>query len=372
MYTPLRDLLGCEVPIVAFTHCRDVVAAVAKAGGFGVLGVTGLSPAQLEIELKWIEEQIGDRPYGVDILMPADYVGRDEGGFDVAKLEAMIPQAHRDFVDALLHEHGVPEMPEGMESPRLDFDQDEARELVEVAFRHPIRLVANALGPPPDWMIERGHQEGMLVSALAGSAAHAQRHMEKGVDILVAQGYEAGGHTGEIATMVLVPEVVDAAGDVPVLAAGGIGNGRQIAAALALGAQGVWTGSVWLTTEEAETHPVVKEKFLKARSSDTIRSRAASGKPTRQLKSPLNLAWTAPDSPEPLPMPLQGYISAPAWRRIEHFAHKSPGAAKLMTYFVGQIVGSMNDIRSTRSVMEEMLTEYTDTLERLERWSEPT
>ena len=372
MYTPVRELLGCDAPIVAFTHCRDVVAAVSKAGGFGVLGVTGLAPEQLEIELNWIEEQIGDRPYGIDILVPAKLVGRDEGGLDLAALNEMIPQTHRDFVDALLREHGVPELPEGVVDPTLNFEDKHQRELIEVAFRHPIRLVANALGPPPDWMIERGHEEGMLVAALAGSPAHAERHVEKGVDIVVAQGYEAGGHTGEIASMVLVPEVVDAVGDVPVLAAGGIGNGRQIAAALALGAQGVWTGSIWLTTEEAETHPVVREKFLSARSSDTTRSRGASGKPVRQLKSAWTEAWSMPDSPNPLPMPLQGQISGPAWHRIQHFAHKSPGAAKLITYFVGQIVGSMNDVRSARSVVEEMLTEYTDTLERLERWSEPT
>ena len=369
MQTPVRDLLGCELPIVAFSHCRDVVAAVSKAGGVGVLGVTGMSPEQLEIELTWIEEQIGDRPYGVDILVPAKFVGKEDGGHDDAALEALIPEEHRSFLEALLDEHGVPRLAEERERQTGTFEADRQRELIEVAFRHPMRLVANALGPPPDWMIERGHEEGMLVAALAGRPEHAQTHVEKGVDIVVAQGYEAGGHTGELATMVLIPEVVDAVGDVPVLAAGGIGNGRQIAAALALGAQGVWTGSVWLTTEEAETHPVVKEKFLAARSSDTTRSRSRTGKPARQLKSAWTEAWSDPDNPAPLAMPLQQTLTQDAFARIQHFAHKSPGAASLVTYFVGQIVGSMNEIRSVRSVVEEMLLEYTDTLSRLESWN---
>jgi NAD(P)H-dependent flavin oxidoreductase YrpB (nitropropane dioxygenase family) len=369
MYTPVRELLGCELPIVAFSHCRDVVAAVSKAGGFGVLGVTGLPPEQLEIELNWIEEQIGDRPYGVDILVPARFVGSDEGGIDSEALQALIPDEHRRFLAALMQEHGVPELPSEEARPSVTFEAEGQRELIEVAFRHRIRLVANALGPPPDWMIERGHEEGMLVAALAGKAEHALRHVEKGVDLVVAQGYEAGGHTGELATMVLIPEVVDAVGNTPVLAAGGIASGRQIAAALALGAQGVWTGSVWLTTEEAETHPVVKEKFLAASSSDTTRSRSRSGKPARQLKSAWTDAWSDPKNPSPLGMPLQSQLVSPAWERVEHFAHKSPGAAKLVNYFVGQVVGSMNEIRPVRSVIEEMLLEYADTMSRLEAWN---
>ena len=370
MHTTVRDMLGSEFPILAFSHCRDVVAAVSKAGGFGVLGVVGYKPDQLKIELEWIEREIGDRPYGVDILVPAKFVGSDEGGIQPDKLDALIPEEHRRFVDALLVEHGVPTMPVEPERKRAStFVAEEQRELIEVAFAHNIRLVANALGPPPDWMIERGHQEGVLVAALAGKAEHAKKHVELGADIVVAQGYEAGGHTGEIATMVLVPEVVDAVAPVPVLAAGGIASGRQIAASLSLGAQGVWTGSVWLTTEEAETHPIVKQKFLNATSSDTIRSRSRTGKPARQLKSAWTEAWEDPKNPAPLPMPLQVQLIQNAWRSIEHGAHKSPGAEKLINYFVGQVVGSMNDIRSVRSVIEEMVTDYVDTMERLDKWA---
>ena len=372
MQTPVRELLGVEFPIVAFTHCRDVAAAVSKAGGLGVLGVTGHTPELLETELAWIEREIGDRPYGVDILVPARYVGKEEGGLSAERLDALIPSEHREFLDALLQEHGVPPLPPDARSGwGPSFEHARQRELVEVALSHRIRLVANALGPPPDWMIERGHEEGVLVAALAGKAEHARRHVEAGADLVVAQGYEAGGHTGELATMVLVPEVVDAVAPVPVLAAGGIGNGRQIAAALALGAQGVWTGSVWLTTEEAETHPVVKRKFLEATSSDTVRSRSRTGKPARQLRSAWTDAWEDPANPDPLGLPLQTLLVGEAWNRIGRSAHKSPGAEKLINYFVGQIVGSLNDVRSTRSVIEEMVQEYFDTVERLGDWSRP-
>jgi NAD(P)H-dependent flavin oxidoreductase YrpB (nitropropane dioxygenase family) len=252
----------------------------------------------------------------------------------------------------------------------LNIGYEQQRDVIELVFGHPIRLIASALGPPPSWMIEQGRAKGVKVAALAGTVEHARRHAEAGVDIVVAQGYEAGGHTGEISTLVLVPEVVDAVDPVPVLAAGGIGNGRQLTAALALGAQGVWTGSIWLTTEEAETHPVVKEKFLKASSRDTIRSRSLTGKPARQLRSAWTDAWNDPANPDPLPMPLQPRLVQEAQARIARIAHKQAGAEQLITYFVGQIVGSMNQVKSVRSVVEELVQEYADTMERLDDWAQ--
>ena len=370
MHTEVRRQLGVEFPIFAFSHCRDVVAAVSKAGGLGVLGVTGLSPDQLRVELDWIEQEVGDRPYGVDILVPAKIVGKEQGGLGVADMDALIPDEHKRFVDALLLEHGVAPLSDDEQSFGRAMFRDEAqRELIEVAFTHRIKLVANALGPPPPWMVERAHQEGVAVAALAGKAEHALRHAEMGVDLIVAQGHEAGGHTGEIASMVLVPEVVDAVAPLPVLAAGGIANGRQVAAALALGAQGVWTGSVWLTTEEAETHPIVKQKFLEATSSDTLRSRSRTGKPARMLRSAWTDAWDDPKNPDPLPMPLQPHLVSKSWNRVEAIAHKSEGASRLLSNFVGQVVGSMNAVRPARSVIEEMVREYVDTMERLERWN---
>lgn len=368
MFTPLARELGLEFPIFAFTHCRDVAAAVSKAGGLGVLGVAGHSAKNLEMELAWIENEIGDKPYGVDLLLPARFAGSERGGLDAEAMDAAIPAEHRAFVDELLVRHAVPPLPSDV-APGSGFSvgYEQQREVIELLFRHPIRLIASALGPPPPWMIETGRERGVKVAALAGTVEHARRHVEAGVDLVVAQGTEAGGHTGSISTLVLVPEVVDAVSPVPVLAAGGIGNGRQLTAALALGAQGIWCGSVWLTTEEAETHPVVKEKFLAAGSGDTVRSRSLTGKPARQLRSAWTDAWEDPSSPAPLPMPLQPRLVAEAQARIARTAHNHEGARQLANYFVGQIVGSMNHVKSVRTVMEEFAQEYADTMERLDR-----
>ncbi|MDH3214433.1 MAG: nitronate monooxygenase family protein [Myxococcales bacterium] len=369
MRTKLAEEMGLEFPIFAFTHCRDVAAAVSKAGGLGVLGVAGHSLDGLSIELDWIEKEVGGKPYGVDLLLPARFVGSEQGGLEASQLDEKIPEAHRRFLDDLLEKHGVPPLPPGVEpGPEFSIGYEQQRDVIELVFSHPISLIASALGPPPSWMIEQGRAAGVKVAALAGTVEHARRHREAGVDIVVAQGYEAGGHTGEISTLVLVPEVVDAVDPVPVLAAGGIGNGRQLTAALALGAQGVWMGSIWLTTEEAETHPVVKEKFLNASSRDTVRSRSLTGKPARQLRSAWTEAWSDPANPDPLPMPLQPRLIREAQARISRSAHKSPGAEQLINYFVGQIVGSMNQVRSVRSVVEELVQEYADTMERLDEW----
>lgn len=367
MRTRLAKDLGLEFPIFAFTHCRDVAAAVSKAGGMGVLGVAGHSLENLRMELDWIESEIGDKPYGVDLLLPAKFVGSESGGLSVSQLDALVPEAHRRFVNDLLEKYGVPPLPEEKSvRPGFVVGYEQMREVIDLVFDRRIRLIASALGPPPPWMIERGREKGVLVAALAGTVDHARRHRDAGVDIVVAQGYEAGGHTGEISTMVLVPEVVDAVAPLPVLAAGGIASGRQVTAALALGAQGVWMGSAWLTTEEAETHPVVKEKFLKASSRDTVRSRSLTGKPARQLRSAWTEAWSDPANPSPLAMPLQPILVREAQERIHRSAHKSPGAQQLINYFVGQVVGSMNQVKSVRSVIEELAQGYADTMERLD------
>jgi NAD(P)H-dependent flavin oxidoreductase YrpB (nitropropane dioxygenase family) len=369
MRTRVAELLGVEFPIVAFSHCRDVVAAVSKAGGFGVLGAVAHTPEMLETELTWIEEHAGGKPYGVDLLLPPKYVGAEEGGIDADAVRALLPEEHRRFLDDLLARYGIPVPSDAERLPPgagLNVSPKGYEPLLDVAFAHDIRLVASALGPPPPDLVERAHGSGVLVAALAGTKAHAVRHAEAGVDLVVAQGTEAGGHTGEIATMVLVPEVVDAVAPVPVLAAGGIARGHQVAAALALGAEGVWCGSVWLTTEEAETPPVVKEKFLQATSADTVRSRSLTGKPARMLRSAWTDEWERPDTPDPLGMPLQTALIGDPQFRI-HRAANEPGskARELATYFVGQVVGSLDKVRPARTVLLEMVEEYIDATQRL-------
>jgi NAD(P)H-dependent flavin oxidoreductase YrpB (nitropropane dioxygenase family) len=368
MRTEICDRLGIEFPIFAFSHCRDVVAAVSQAGGFGVLGAVAFPPEQLEIELKWIDEHVGDKPYGVDIVIPGKYEG--QGELDPEKLEAQlraaIPSRHREFAAKILADHDVPKLPEG-EKPvneLLGWTVATATPQIEVALGHEkVKLIANALGTPPSDVIADIQKTGRLVAALCGTARQGLAHKKAGIDIIIAQGYEAGGHTGDVGSIVLWPEVIDAVAPTPVLAAGGIGSGRQMAAAMAMGAQGVWTGSIWLTVEEADVTPPQTESYLAATSRDTVRSRAWTGKPARMIRNDWTEAWAAPDTPDPLGMPLQFMVTADAVARV----HRYPKAAKAVAFNpVGQIVGSMNEVRPVREVIVRMVEEYLEAMERLE------
>lgn len=362
-------MLGVEFPILAFSHCRDVVAAVTNAGGFGVLGAVAHSPRALEVDLAWIDEETGGKPYGVDLLLPARHAATGElVAPDRETVRRLLPPEQQAFVDDILARYEVPPLADATDERvgTMSVSKQGIAPLLDVAFAHPIALVASALGEPDEELVERAHARGVLVAALAGRAEHARRHQAMGADLIVAQGTEAGGHTGEIATMVLVPEIVDAVAPIPVLAAGGIGRGRQIAAALALGAEGVWCGSVWLTTAEAETDPAVQRKFLAASSSDTVRSRSLTGKPARMLRSAWTDEWARSDAPATLPMPLQTFLAAPAQQRINRVAgQEGSGANRLATYFVGQIVGSLDRVRPARQVVLDMVDEYVDTVGRL-------
>jgi NAD(P)H-dependent flavin oxidoreductase YrpB (nitropropane dioxygenase family) len=365
MKTPLCELLDVEFPLFAFSHCRDVVAAVSNAGGFGVLGASRHTPEELELELKWIDEHVHGRPYGVDILMPENMVGRD-GSVDIESLRARVPERHKEFVQALLARYAVTldlDDPRVMkrEMPLLPAISER---LMEVAFSHPIKLIANALGVPPQSMIDRARAQGVPVAALVGAKEHAVRQVQAGVDIIVAEGAEAGGHTGEVSTLVLVPEVIRAIQPirpVPVLAAGGIVTGRQMAAMMALGAAGAWTGTVWLMTSESEASPLIQQKFAAATSRDTVRSKSRTGKYTRQLRSAWTDAWAGPDSPGPLPMPLQLFLSEPALRRAEHEASRGNRKAEdLVTYYVGQGVGLLDQVKTSRAVVREFMEEFAE------------
>jgi len=367
MKPPICEKLGIEFPIFAFSHCRDVVAAVSRAGGFGVLGALAFDPEQLEVELAWIDEHTDGKPYGVDLAIPMAYIGK--GGGEAAlptNLEKLIPQGHWEFVDGLLEKHGIPPLPQDLEAKPvkaagLNVDL-ESRAQIDVTLKHPlVKMFVNALGPPPADIIDACHAAGLLVGALCGSPRHAQKQVEAGVDVVVAQGTEAGGHCGEISTMVLIPQVVDTVGpDVPVLAAGGVGDGRQMAAALALGAQGVWTGSLWLTVAEADTHEVSVQNLLEAKSTDTVRSRSMTGKPARQLRSAWTEAWEDPANPDPLPMPLQGIIFNAASRRFTRTKNK-----ELNGWPVGQVVGMMDRVRPTQEVVLSLVEQWIETTERL-------
>ncbi|MCI2418067.1 nitronate monooxygenase family protein [Saccharopolyspora sp. K220] len=365
MRTTLCETLGIEHPIVGFTPSEHVAAAISRAGGLGVLGCVRFNDADdLDAVLDWMDHNTDDKPYGVDVVMPAK-IPTEGTSID---LEQLIPPEHREFVQRTLTKLGVPELPadERHAEGVLGWLHSVARSHVDVALRHPVRLIANALGSPPVDVIEQAHQHDVLVAALAGKAEHARRHVDNGVDIVVAQGHEAGGHTGEIATMVLVPEIVDAVGDrAPVLAAGGIGSGRQIAAALALGASGVWMGSYWLTTSEYQQMPgnsAAQRALLAAGSSDTVRSRIYTGKPARLLRTRWTDSWAEPDAPEPLPMPLQNILVSEAHQRIMRSG--DPGVVSMP---VGQIVGRMNEVRPVAEVLANLLHELDETIANLNK-----
>jgi NAD(P)H-dependent flavin oxidoreductase YrpB (nitropropane dioxygenase family) len=376
MKSRICEMLGIDFPLVAFSHCRDVVASVSRAGGFGVLGATAFSPDQLDLELKWIDDHIDGKPYGVDVLIPENLSIKHEKGITGDSLVQRIPQQHRKFVQELLARYGVElsHAHEGNDRPPagISLQEEAALKLLEVSFQHPIRLIANALGVPPQSMLTLGRRHGVPVAALVGAKEHAIRQAEAGVDIIVAEGWEAGGHCGEVSTLVLVPEVVRAIKpirEIPVLAAGGIMTGRQMAACMALGASGVWTGSVWLATTESEVSDIFQEKMIAARSRDTVRSKCRTGKYSRQLRSAWTDAWESPESPQPLAMPFQSIISEPALRAAQRAAQHGNGngkARELITYFVGQGVGLVDTIKSTRVVVQEFMEEFAEALDEME------
>ena len=369
MKSPICDMLGIDFPLVAFTHCRDVVVEVSKAGGFGVLGAAGHGPESLQIELNWIDEHIDGKPYGVDLIAPTSMATTDDT--TAADMLDMVPDEHRDFARNILAQHNVDtsDLYRNQVGGGGGFlTKDRATNIIDVAFSHPIKLIANALGVPPRYMLDMAKQRGVVAAALVGAREHAIKQVEAGVDVLVVAGTEAGGHCGEVSTMVLVPEVLQSieAYGTPVLAAGGIVTGRQMAACMAMGAAGVWTGSMWLTTAEAETSPVIKEKYVQANSRQTVRSQARTGKYSRQLRSAWTDAWESEDAPVPLPMPLQSLVSEPALGKVTKLAEAGhEGARQLATSFVGQGVGLMNSIQTTRQVVYEFMEDFLKASERL-------
>ena len=378
MKSQICDLLGIEFPMVAFSHCRDVVAAVSKAGGMGVLGAVGLSPEKLEIELNWIDEHVNGKPYGVDVLIPNAYVGKGEN-LSTDDLRAMIPQEHRDFRADLLEQHDINASDLRNDEESKEFEQktneslgaglERAQEVLEVAFSHPIGLVANALGVPPKWMLEMGKQNNVPVAALVGAKQHAVKQAEAGVDIIVASGTEGGGHCGSVSTMVLVPEVrraLKSYGNVPILAAGGICTGEQMAGIMAMGADGIWCASVFLPTSDSETSDNIKEKMVAASSSHTVRSKSRTGKHSRQLTSPWVEAWETKDAPEALPMPLQTMVSEPALKKVaDQAAIGHEGAKQLETYWVGQGIGLVNETITAGQTVQKFKEEFIESYDRV-------
>lgn len=374
MHSPICEMFGIDFPLLAFSHCRNVVVEVSKAGGMGVFGAGAMTPDALDTELKWIDENIDGKPYGVDLLVPAKSA-LDDNTPSAEQILAMIPDQHKKYAAQILAQYGI-DASDLTDEARLGYAQfgqniqsDGVERLLDVAFSYPIKLIVNALGVPPKPMLDRGKAQGVKVGALVGAKEHAIRQVQAGVDVLVVSGTEGGGHCGSVSTLVLIPEVFEAIqpyGNVPILAAGGIVTGRQMAACMTMGAAGAWTASMWLTTAEAETLPAVKDKMVDASSADTVRSKSRTGKFSRQLRSPWTDAWEAPESPGSLPMPLQSMVSEPALAKIDKLADGGhEGAKELATYWVGQGVGLMSSQQSVRSVMVEFMEDFLAGYDRL-------
>ena len=370
MNSLICDLLDIEFPLIAFSHCRDVVVEVSKAGGFGVLGAARYNANTLEAELNWIDEHIDGKPYGVDLIAPTSMAVAEENGA-AENLKNRVPQEYFDFASGILERHDIDASDVYANQYESDsfLTKNKATSIIDVAFDHPIKLIANALGVPPAYMIDMGKEKGVATAALIGTREHAIKQVEAGVNIVVASGTEAGGHCGDVSTLVLIPEVYSVLKDsgVPVVAAGGIVTGRQMAACMAMGAAGVWTGSVWLTCAESDTPPVLKEKMLRASSRETVRSRSRTGKHSRQLRSPWTDAWESDTAPKPLSMPLQSQVTENPLAKVTKLAEIGhEGARQLSTSWVGQGVGLMSSTQSAKAIVYEFMQDYLVASERLQ------
>ena len=369
MNSVICDMLGIEFPLLAFSHCRDVVVEVSKAGGMGILGAARFSAEELETELNWIDEHIGRRAYGVDLIAPTSMAVTEDTD-SAEQIWSQVPVEYREFAADILEKHHIDstDLYQSRHKSSSFLTANRAGNIIDVAFAHPIKLIANALGVPPAYMIEMGKKQGVVIAALIGAKEHAIKQVVAGVDILVVAGTEAGGHCGEVPTLVLVPEVCEAVKNsgVPVLAAGGIVTGRQMAACMAMGAAGAWTGSVWLTAAESDTPEVIKDKFLQASSRETVRSKSRTGKHSRQLRSSWTDAWETEEAPEPLPMPLQSQVTEAPLAKITRLAEGGhDGAQQLATSWIGQGVGLMSNRQSVKSIVYEFMQDFAEASERL-------
>ena len=360
LWSPVCDQLGIDVPIFGFAHCVETVAAISRAGGYGVYGATRRFPEEIREELAEIRELVGDRPFGVDLVLPP---GMPEHNSREA-IEAEIPEAHKEFVQQLIEKYEIPEASEpGMRTRFIRSTEIEEAQIRAVQ-ESSVNMFACGIGAPRE-VVQEAKSLGKTTLALVGSPHHVPRSLAAGVDMLVAQGYDAGAHTGPIGTFSLVPQLVDAAGDLPVLAAGGVATGRHIAASLAMGAQGVWLGTAWLLSQEhqAHLHPVNAEKLKAAGSADTVITRSESGKTFRQIRTGWSQEWEAEGAPDPLKMPYQDVLVGDVLGAIEEH-----DIEPLIHSGAGQSVGYFDEVRPVADIMAELVEDAERALEEQARF----
>ena len=357
LHTPLCDKLGIEYPVVAFTHCKDVAVAVINSGGFAVLGEALHTPDEIAADIKWIRERIGGKPFGIDLVLPSSVPAEKS----VAELLAMIPQEQRDFEQHIKQKYNVPDP---KIAPNIHvwggLDQKRAMDQLEVVFDERVPVFASGLGSPA-FLLKRAHELGIQVWGLVGKPRQAKRQIEAGTDVIIAQGFDAAGHTGNIGTFSIVPQVVDAARGtgVPVIAAGGVTTGRHLAAALALGADGVWTGSLWLTSRESDLNMPLKERLLEAETEDTIYSNCISGYTMRTTRSPWHDEWMSDAAPEVLKPPLQMILSSNYIQGSLDYQRKD-----LMTEAAGQGIHYIKEMKPARQILSDIVEEALDVFDR--------
>lgn len=356
LHTPFCEMFGIEYPIIAFTHCKDVVVAVTNAGGFSVLGEAMHTPDEIAADLKWIRDRIGSKPFGVDLVLPASVP--PAGGLD--ELKSKIPQGHRDYADMIHKKYDVPE-PKGKEALHQwgGLNQQMARAQLEVLLEERVPLLCSGLGNPA-FILDAAHARGIKVFGLIGKTRQAKREIEAGVDGIIAQGFDAAGHTGEMGTFSIVPEVVSIAQGKPVIAAGGVTTGRHLAAALCLGAAGVWTGTLWLASRESDVDMIIKERLIASSAEDTDFSKSISGMTMRVLKCPWTTEWKKPEAPAPLPAPYQMLLSSPY---IQGANDNRRG--DLMTEAAGQGVSFVTAMKPARQIVMDVVDEALTTFETL-------
>lgn len=348
LHTRFCDMLGIEFPIIAFTHCKDVVIAVVNAGGFAVLGEAMHTPDEIAADIKWIRDRIGSKPFGIDLVLPASVPPAGT----VEELIAKIPDVPRKYAQGILEKYNVPAPKSQIALHQWGgLSHEHARRQLDVILDERVPVFSSGLGSPA-FILKQLHEKGIKVFGLVGKARQAKREVEAGVDAVIAQGYDAAGHTGPIGTLSIVPEVCAVVGDVPVIAAGGITTGRHLAAALCLGAVGVWTGTIWLASRESDSDMIVKEKLLAATADDTVYSKSISGMPMRVLKCPWTEEWAQANAPAPAPPPYQTLLSADYIQGANDYRR-----ADLMTEAAGQGVRFVTAMKPARQIVFDMVEE---------------
>ena len=349
---PLRtkfcDMLGIEFPVVAFTHCKDVAVAVINSGGFAVLGEAMHTPDDIASDIKWIRDRVDGKPFGIDLVLPASVP--PTGSLD--ELMSKIPETHRKFAQEIKEKYDVPDPKGPIDLHQWGgLNQEMARAQLEVLLDERVPVIASGLGSPV-FILEAAHERGIKVFGLVGKARQAKRQLEAGVDAVVAQGYDAAGHTGDVGTFSIVPEVAAMAGDTPIIAAGGVTTGRHLAAALCLGASGVWTGTLWLASRESDVDMIIKERLLAATVEDTSYGTSISGMTMRVLKCPWTDEWSKPEAPHALPAPYQMLLSSDYIQGANDNRRED-----LMTEAAGQGVGFVTSMKPARQILFDLVEE---------------